>query len=81
MPASKFCREGCTFRQMRQRVDQKIGQRFVVRRSDVMPVHIFKLGEIEPRRRAADMAEIESRDHLLGRKNSWSPWLQPSRTR
>ena len=35
--------------------------------ADVVAVETFELGEIEPRRRAADLRQVERRDHLLGR--------------
>ena len=34
-----------------------------------MAVEALELGEIEPRRRAADLRQIERLDHLLGREN------------
>ena len=37
--------------------------------ADVMAVEIFQLGEIEARRRAADLRQIERGDHLLGRED------------
>ena len=36
---------------------------------DVMPVEVLELGEIETCGRAADVREVERRDHLLGRKD------------
>ena len=37
--------------------------------ADVVAVEVFELGEIEARRRAADLRQIESGDHLLGGEN------------
>ena len=34
--------------------------------ADVVAVEAFQLGEIEPRRRAADAGQVERGDHLLG---------------
>ena len=41
----------------------------VGRLAHVMAVEVFELGKIEPRRRAADLRQLERRDHLLGRKH------------
>ena len=48
---------------------------------DVMAVEAFQLGEIEARRRAADLRQVERRDHLLGGEDFLVAMAQPSRTR
>ena len=50
-------------------------------RAHVVAVEALELGEIEARRRAADLRQVERRDHLLGREDLLVAVAQPSRTR
>src|SRR5205085_6813220 len=52
--------------EMRQQPIDRFQQFGVAGLADVMSVEIFKFGKIKSRRRAADLRQIESRDHFLG---------------
>ena len=56
-------------RQMRQQPVDRRQQVAVGARAHVVAVEAFQLGEIEARRRAADLRQVEGRDHLLGRED------------
>src|SRR6202451_4903680 len=53
---------------MRQQPLYGAEQSLVGRASNVMPVEVFELGEIETGRRAADLRQIKCGDHFFNRK-------------
>ena len=56
-------------RQVLQQILQHGHESLIVGLADVMAVEVFQLGEIEPRRRAADRRQVEGVDHLLRRED------------
>src|SRR4029077_18088496 len=54
---------------MRQYALDRVEQFGVAGLADVMSIEIFKFGEIKSRRRAADLRQIEGRDHFLSRED------------
>ena len=64
-----------------RQVLERFAQRSIVAPADVVAVEVFELGEIEARRRVADRGRSNHSIISSVDKISWSPWLQPSRTR